>query len=157
MSMEREKLLRRLKNIVAEESGRTSAFQEAADAIRNYGGYRWVGLYIVDHAGGLVKNSVWSGAGAPEYPIFPITEGLTGAAIARKESVNIGNVAADPRYLTAFGSTRSEIIVPVFDERNSIVVGTIDLESGELNAFNAEVQNTLEACSQIIRPLWDSR
>src|SRR6516165_6424868 len=40
------------------------------------------------------------------------------------------NVASDPRYLRAFGSTRSQIIVPVFDEARE-TVGTIDVESEE--------------------------
>jgi len=68
--------------------------------------------------------------------------------------VNVGNVAADPRYLTAFGTTKSEIIVPVLDGAGENVVGTIDVESEKPNAFPAEVQTLLEACSKVIRPLW---
>jgi len=69
--------------------------------------------------------------------------------------VNVGNVTADPRYLTAFGTTRSEIIVPVFDRAGENVVGTIDVESEKPNAFpEEEVQTLLEACSKVIRPLW---
>src|SRR6266567_5670862 len=43
--------------------------------------------------------------------------------------------APDPRYLTAFGNTLSEIIIPVLDEKSSVVVGTIDVESEQANAF----------------------
>jgi putative methionine-R-sulfoxide reductase with GAF domain len=68
--------------------------------------------------------------------------------------VNVGDVAADPRYLTAFGTTRSEIIVPVLDGASQNVVGTIDVESEKPNAFSEEVQTLLEACSKLIRPLW---
>jgi putative methionine-R-sulfoxide reductase with GAF domain len=39
------------------------------------------------------------------------------------QTVNVGNVAADPPYLTAFNSTRSEIIVPVFENTGEIVIG----------------------------------
>ena len=112
------------------------------------------GLYDVDHAAGLVRNVTWSGPGAPEHPTFPLTKGLTSAAVAQKQIVNVGDVLADARYLTAFGSTRSEIIVPVFDEEGKSVVGTIDVESEEPNAFNKDVQDLLEACSVVIRPLW---
>jgi hypothetical protein len=31
-----------------------------------------------------------------------ITKGLTRAAIAGRRTINVGEVAADPRYLTAF-------------------------------------------------------
>jgi putative methionine-R-sulfoxide reductase with GAF domain len=108
----------------------------------------------VDHAAGLVKNVTWSGPGAPEHPTFPLTKGLTSAAVAQKQIVNVGDVTADPRYLTAFGTTRSEIIVPVLDGEGETVIGTIDVESEEPNAFNQDIQDLLRACSVVIRPLW---
>ncbi len=101
-----------------------------------------------------MTNIVWSGPGAPEYPTFPITKGLTGVAISARKTVNVGDVAADPRYLTAFGTTRSEIIVPVLDRAGENVVGTIDVESEKPNAFSEDVQALLEACANVIRPLW---
>ncbi len=101
-----------------------------------------------------MTNIVWSGPGAPEYPTFPITKGLTGADISKRKTVNVGDVAAGPRYLTVFGTTKSEIIVPVFDRAGENVVGTIDVESEKPNVFPGEVQMLLEACSKVIRPLW---
>ena len=95
-----------------------------------------------------------SGPDAPEYPTFPLTRGLTGAAIASRKTVNVGNVGADPRYLTTFDSTKSEIIVPVFDTKGRNIVGAIDVESEISNAFSADVQTLLETCSEISRPLW---
>jgi putative methionine-R-sulfoxide reductase with GAF domain len=111
----------------------------------------------VDHAAGLVRNLTWSGPGAPEHPTFPLTKGLTSAAVAQKQTVNVGDVSTDPRYLTAFGTTRSEIIVPVLDAKANNVVGTIDIESEEPNAFSKDVQDLLESCSAVIRPLWPAR
>ena len=124
-----------------------------AEIIKNAGHYRWVGLYDVDIAAGTVTNIVWSGPNAPEYPTFPITKGLTSTAISKRQTVNVGNVADDKRYLTAFSTTRSEIIVPVFDP-NDNVVGTIDIESEKSNAFADEDQSLLETCADVIRPLW---
>jgi putative methionine-R-sulfoxide reductase with GAF domain len=112
-------------------------------------------LYDVDHAAGLVRNVSWSGPGAPEHPTFPLNQGLTSAAVAQRQIVNVGDVSADPRYLTAFGTTRSEIIVPVFDQAGNRVLGTIDVESEETNAFTKDIEDLLEACSKVIRPLWD--
>ena len=67
----------------------------------------------------------------PVHHRFTITQGLSGAAVASGETVVAGDVAEDPRYLTAFGSTQSEIIVPVVDSAKRKVVGTIDVESEE--------------------------
>ena len=123
-----------------------------ADTIRHIGGYRWVGLYDVDHAAGVVRNVVLSGPGAPEYPQFPINKGPTGAAIAEKRTINVGDVTADGRYLTTFGSTQAEIIVPIFANRK--VIGTIDVASELRDAFNAEMQMLLERCADVVSPLW---
>ena len=110
----------------------------------------------MDHANGQVSNIVWSGQGAPEHPTFPLTKGLTSAAVSGRRTINVGDVTADPRYLTAFGTTRSEIIVPIFSWSDESVVGTLDVESDKHNAFNNDVQDFLEACSDEIRSLWRS-
>ncbi len=157
MLIERDKLMIDLCGFVSTSSDRIPALQGVAELLRNFGSYRWVGLYDVDSAAGTVTNIVWSGPGAPENPKFPVTKGLTGAAISSRKTLNVGDVAADPRYLTTFGTTRSEIIVPVFDWAGENVVGTIDVESEMPNAFTEGVQALLEACSNMIRPLWRGR
>lgn len=86
--------------------------------------------------------------------MFPITQGLTGRAIAERRTVNVGDVARDPHYLTALGDTCSEIIVPVSAGDPDRVIGTIDVESGRLNAFDPECQAFLEGCARAIRGLW---
>jgi putative methionine-R-sulfoxide reductase with GAF domain len=100
-----------------------------------------------------VRNAVWSGPGPPEYPDFPVSKGLTGAAISARKTVNVGNVAADPRYLTALDTTQSEIIVPVCDPGSGDVLGTIDVESAARDAFDPDMQALLEACSRKIHGL----
>ncbi len=156
MAARRAKLLSDLAGILSENRGRVVSLKEIAGRIRTFGGYRWVGLYDVDHKAGVVTNIVWSGPNAPEYQSFPIQKGLTGAAITARHTVNVGDVSADPRYLTALGSTRSEIIVPVLDSEKKIVVGTIDIESEQPNAFGSDVESLLQACSDAIQPLWNT-
>lgn len=149
-----ERLAGGLCSIVSCSTNRTASLQGIAELLKNAGGYRWVGLYDVDREAQIVRNIVWSGPAAPAYPTFPITNGLTGAAISGRRTVNIGDVLADPRYLTAFGTTRSEIVVPVLDPSGEKVVGTIDVESEKPNAFSSDVQTFLENCAELIRPLW---
>jgi L-methionine (R)-S-oxide reductase len=156
MSAGGDPLMTNLERIIATSRDRRASLEEAAAFIRSSGNYRWVGLYDVDHEAGLIRNVTWSGPGAPEYPTFPITKGLTSAAVAQKQIVNVGDVSADARYLTAFGSTRSEMIVPVLDAEGKNVVGTIDVESEQPNAFNDDIQKLFEACSLVIRPLFSS-
>jgi GAF domain-containing protein len=113
------------------------------------GGYRWVGLYEVTER--EIAAIGWSGPGAPAYPRFPVTQGLSGAAVTTGRAVVVNDVTADPRYLTAFSSTLSEAIVPVVDPGTGAVVGTLDVESGERDAFTEADRQALErvaaACS----------
>lgn len=112
---------------------RTERARKVAELIRNLRGYRWVGIYDVGSES--VSIIAHTGLSAPAYPQFPIAQGLTGAAIREKKTVVVGDVRSDSRYLTTFGSTRSEIIIPVLEEETGAVVGTIDVESEETNAF----------------------
>jgi L-methionine (R)-S-oxide reductase len=77
------------------------------------GRYRWVGPYKVTEQ--EIVAIGWSGPGAPVYPRFPVTQGLSGAAVAARDAVVVNDVIADPRYLTAFASTLSEAIIPLLD------------------------------------------
>src|SRR5437867_12623361 len=85
-----------------------------AEIIRAAGAYRWVGIYEVDHGQQRVVILAWSGPGAPAHPEFPLSDGLTGRAVAERRTVSVGDVSRDGSYLLAFPDTRSEVIVPIF-------------------------------------------
>src|SRR5207253_9617900 len=57
----------------------------------------------------MVSIIAYSGPGAPAYPTFPISKGLTGSVIREKATVVVADVRKDSRYLTAYGSTLAEI------------------------------------------------
>jgi len=143
----------RIISAVLNHSGsRVEKAAKLAEMIRHSRSYRWVGVY--DVGAEPVSIVAFSGPSAPTYPQFPITRGLTGSAIREKRTIVVGDVGCDPRYLAAFGSTLSEIIISVIDETSGAVVGTIDVESDEKNAFSAEDQALLEECARTARPLW---
>jgi putative methionine-R-sulfoxide reductase with GAF domain len=120
--------------------------------VRALGPYRSVGVY--DVSAELVSIFAWSGPGAPAYATFPVPKGLTSSAIREKSAVVVEDVRSDPRYLTAFGSTLSEIIIPILHPRESRVIGTIDVESERANAFSARDQKKLEQCADAALALW---
>jgi len=61
--IEPNKLIADLETIVSSSRECTASLQLIADTIRQSGNYRWVGLYDVDHAAGIINNVVWSGPG----------------------------------------------------------------------------------------------
>jgi L-methionine (R)-S-oxide reductase len=145
-------VLGQIRSVAAGSDDRAIKAKRLAEMIRKLGEYRWVGVY--DVTAEQVSIIAWSGPGAPEYPQFPVGEGLTGAAIEQKRAVIVGDVRNDPRYLTAFGSTLSEIIVPVLAPGEERVIGTVDVESENANAFSARDQQMIEQCAQAALPLW---
>jgi GAF domain-containing protein len=115
--------------------------------------YRWVGLYDVSRE--QISAIAWTGSEPPAFPVFSVSKGLNGAAVARKKPVIVPDVTKDERYLMTFGATRSEAIFPVLSSKGERVLGTIDVESDRVNAFEAEDESFLNECADRLRPLWE--
>jgi len=150
--MDQPRLLDELGRVLRSAEGREATAVRIAEKIRSSGDYRWVGIYQV--SGEEIAVIGWSGPGEPAYPRFPITQGLSGTVVSSGEAVIVGDVTTDPRYFTAFGSTRSEIIVPVIEPATRKVVGTIDVESEYKNAFTDADRVALERCAVAIADLF---
>src|SRR2546429_1367366 len=69
------------------------------------------------------------------------SEGIVGAAATLREPVLAPDVSVDPRYLMVNPETRSELAVPMLHKGR--IIGVLDLESAQLNAFNEEHVQTL--------------
>jgi GAF domain-containing protein len=141
-----------IEEVLAGDQGRVEKAIRIAELVRQAGGYRWVGLYEV--TGQEIAVIGWSGPGAPAHPRFPVTQGLSGAAVAARRAVVVNDVTADPRYLTALSSTLSEAIVPVVDPGTGAVVGTLDVESGVRDAFTDADRQALERIATVSRGLF---
>jgi putative methionine-R-sulfoxide reductase with GAF domain len=144
--------LNEIRSLAMSGGDRAAQAKRLAELIQKLGDYRWVG--VCDVHPDLVSVIGWSGPSAPVHPEFPASKGLTGAAIQQKKAVIVGDVRTDPRYLTSFGSTLSEIIVPVLAPGGDRVIGTVDVESDRANAFSERDQQMIEHCAQAALPLW---
>jgi putative methionine-R-sulfoxide reductase with GAF domain len=142
----------KIQAVASSDGERATRASQIADAIRVLGPYRSVGVYEV--SADQVSIIARSGPFAAAYPTFSVTKGLTSSAIREKSAVVVGDVRSDPRYLTAFGSTLSEIIISILDPRDSRVIGTIDVESESVNAFSDVDRTMLEECAQAALGLW---
>lgn len=147
-----EDALNKIRSLVSSRDSRVARAQQLAEVIRSLRDYRWTGVYDVGPQ--FVSIIAWSGFGPPAFPIFPITKGLTGAAIKQGAPVVVGDVRRDPRYLITFSGTLSEIIIPVLDPEHGTAVGTIDVESEYADAFSDRDREMLEQCARAALPLW---
>ena len=137
---------------VAEAPGPEAAAQRAVELLHDrFAHYDWIGIYWVDQTGSELVLGPWIGPEATEHTRIPIGTGICGAAAASGHTEIVDDVAADPRYLACFSSTRSEIVVPIFD--GSVVVGEIDIDGSDLAAFNDTGRLFLEEVAALLAPL----
>lgn len=108
-----------------------------AEIVKRMIDYDSFGILLVDEARGelVLRKAVCFGP-TKEKARIRIGEGLTGTAVATKQSILVGDVRADPRYVVAVPGTRSELVVPLI--HNDRVVGVFDLESPHLDRFTQE-------------------
>lgn len=145
-----EHLEKHIAEILASRESREERARAIAAEIHAAGEYRWVGLYDVTPE--TVSIIAYSGPGAPAYPSFPRDKGLTGQMLRDGKTAAVGDVTKDPNYLTAFSTTRSEMIVPVL--AGGEIVGTIDVESERVDAFADCDRQWLERIAQTLVPLY---
>jgi putative methionine-R-sulfoxide reductase with GAF domain len=121
--------------------------KQLVEMIRAARHYRWVAVYkIVKDEFVILADT---GDDPPAYPRFPVKQGLCGAALESGKPIIVGDVHKDARYLPAFHTTRSEIIVPMRNE-HSHILGMLDADSDKLNAFGEEDRQFLERAGGLI-------
>ena len=77
-------------------------------------------------------------------------QGITGSAASDRRPLRISDVREDPRYIGCETSiaVRSELVVPLLLQEQ--LVGVLDLESTDINAFSAEHERALSTLSSYI-------
>ena len=135
---------------LAEAPEPEAAAQRVVEQLRDrFQHYDWVGVYWVD--GNDLVLGPWTGPEPTEHTRIPIGTGICGAAAASGMTEIVADVDADPRYLACFASTRSEIVVPIFD--GGEVIGEIDIDGSDPDAFDDTDARFLEEVAALIAPL----
>ncbi len=114
--------------------------------------YSWVGIYAVD--GKDLVLDAYSGPAATEHTRIPVGRGICGFAAKAGRTEIVSDVSRDPRYLQCFPSTRAEIAVPVF--KGGAVIGEIDIDSDQLDAFSSLDREFLEAVARKVSDRWSA-
>lgn len=111
--------------------------------------FSWVGVYRL-HAGMLnVADGDFVGA-VPEYRDIGLSEGICGASAAQRRTIIVPDVCADERYLACSPTVKSEIVVPIMF--GGTLIGVLDIDSDELDAFSKDDQRFLESLVTRVAP-----
>ena len=106
--------------------------------------FDWTGFYRVVGPE-LMKIGPYQGGHG--CLVIPFARGVCGAAARTGEVQLVPDVDAFPGHIACASSTRSELVLPVFNAADD-VIGVFDIDSNQLDAFTQADANAL---SEILR------
>ena len=121
--------------------------RKTVDLIIEAFGYYWASIMLLEEETGALVYQAGAGGFAGETPTDfrqEIREGMIGWVAHSGETLLSNDVRTEPRYIKAYLTrTRSELDVPL--KYHGRVIGVLDLQSEELNAFNQHDVMAMEA------------
>jgi L-methionine (R)-S-oxide reductase len=103
--------------------------------------FDWTGFYRVV-APELLKIGPYQGGHG--CLVIPFSRGVCGAAARTRAVQLVPDVEAFPGHIACAASTRSELVLPVFDGAGA-VIGVFDIDSDQADAFTPEDAREMEA------------
>lgn len=128
-----------MKALLADENDGIACLANFAAALKGVFGFLWVGFYIV-RSGELVLGPF---QGPIACTRISRGRGVCGKAWADKRTVVVDDVNAFPGHIACSSLSRSEIVVPLRDEKGEIW-GVLDVDSENLAAFDETDREALE-------------
>ena len=131
-------LLPQVRAVIEGEQDAIANLANIAAALKEQFGWLWVGFYMVKD-GELVVGPF---QGPVACTRIRKGKGVCGASWQEARTLIVPDVEAFPGHIACSSLSRSEIVVPIF--RNGEVIGVLDVDSVNLNAFDEEDQRWLE-------------
>jgi GAF domain-containing protein len=137
-------LLPQIEALVADEPDLIANLSNISAALKQSFNFFWVGFY-------LVKNDQLV-LGPFQGPIactrISLGKGVCGTSWKEKKTIIVPDVDAFPGHIACSSASRSEIVVPVLKDGEVTMV--LDVDSDQLNAFDALDQQFLESMVKLI-------
>ena len=111
--------------------------------------YQMFAIWMLDEQRNMLVHRFSIRFGKTNYEFsdpVPIQRGLIGAAVSTRQTITVGDVRREPRYILVHPETRSEMAVPLIYKGK--VLGVLDLEHTKPNFFtedNVHAVSTLAA------------
>src|SRR6201996_8702423 len=131
-------LLPQIKALMEGETDLVANLANVAAALKEQFGWLWVGFY-------MVKNDelvVGPFQGQVACTRIRKGKGVCGTSWEQAKTLIVPDVEAFPGHIACSSLSRSEIVVPII--RNGEVLGVLDVDSADLDAFDTEDQRWLE-------------
>ena len=132
-------LLEQVRSVVEGETDMIANMANVASMIHETFGFWWTGFYRVMD-GELVLGPF---QGPLACTRIKWGRGVCGTAWAEGHTIVVPDVDQFPGHIACSSASRSEIVVPMKDGKGD-VFAVLDIDSAELNTFDAEDQTWLE-------------
>lgn len=137
-----EEVAGRIAAVAEGESDRIALMATVAcELYHAFDDFDWVGFYRVTEPDILKIGPYQGGHGCL---VIPFARGVCGAAARERRTQIVPDVDVFPDHIACASSTRSEIVVPVFDPGGDLVA-VLDVDSDRLGAFSECDARALEA------------
>jgi len=148
-----QNLLNKVRNIARESLPTVDRLDKICKLLKeNVPGYDWVGFYMVNPED---KKELILGpfSGEPtEHIRIPFGKGICGRAAETEQIFIVDDVAEETNYLSCNPRVKSEIVLPIF--KNKEIIRKFDLDSHAVAAFEKEDEDFLgEICKIVSRIL----
>ena len=142
-----EALLKQIESVVADESDLIANMANVASMIHETFHFWWTGFYRVISDNELVLGPF---QGPLACTRIRKGRGVCGTAWAEAKTQVVPDVDLFPGHIACSSASRSEIVVPLFDEKDE-VFAVLDIDSAELNTFDETDKLYLEKISNIMK------
>lgn len=134
--------------LVADETDLTANLANIAAVLKEALDFFWVGFYLRKE-NQLVLNAF---QGQIACTRIDFDKGVCGRAYTTQKIVIVPNVNEFPGHIVCASASKSEIVLPIFDERKN-VFGVLDIDSDKLNDFSETDAEGLMKIVEIIENL----
>ena len=140
-----KELVAQVAAVVAGETDMIANMANVSAILHEAFGFWWTGFYLV--RGGELRLGPFQGPVACMH--IQRGRGVCGTSWERSETIVVPDVELFPGHIACSSASRSEIVVPIHDS-NGRVSAVLDIDSAELNTFDAIDQLWLERIARIL-------
>jgi GAF domain-containing protein len=131
-------LIPQIRELVKNEQDLIANLANIAAALKHTFGFFWVGFYLVK--GNELVLGPFQGPVACTR--IPFGKGVCGTAWKERRTIVVPDVEQFPGHIACNSASKSEIVVPLFD--NGEIIGVLDIDSDRLNEFDEIDERYLE-------------
>lgn len=141
-----KEILPQIEALCSGESNLIAKLANASSALRMCFGFFWVGFYLVEgeelvlgpFQGDIACTRIGYG------------RGVCGTAWQQKETIIVPDVDLFPGHIACSSLSKSEIVVPVYQDDQ--IIGVLDIDSDELDSFDkTDARYLEELCATLTR------